>query len=804
MRTPKTPCRSLLVILFVLAAAGPVRAEQPAWSEIAGTTYVVLRMNPYFLSGPNDEGIWSFDPEDRSYVRLAPFYYERGAGVGWAHGEGSYLTTLDDRLLFESPWSFYEFSPGDWRVVRRYVPLAEQSWNPNAGIEADGVGRSDAAQVGLTPGLYGLTFALNDVPRGWMAWRPPEPDAGTAVALVDLARFGERPPFTTQRNVLTFDPLRGGFWLVWEGRIHFLPVSGGAIEVEAAVEVPVDYRLDALLRHPATGRFVGRRILDDVTRMLVQFVGLDAGLRITDVYGTWGSREDDPKERVPWTFAAFSTQPPEEHVQTIPIVARTPGRNGTLWTSDLWLYNPSATATIVRVRRVAAPSAAELTVDLGPHASWHVDDTLAWAGGGPGGDGVAHDALVVTSPYRWGEQVVAVSRCTTPSSDPVERASGGTMGHAVVAVPGRVGYSNHILRQEEDGSPPALLPLEDRASRFRHNFGVVNDGTEPLELTLWWGMDHSNTFYRLWPPVENSRVVTVPPHSVEVVALEELFPAEMRAEWPAKLAVTGHRAAAIWLSIVDQLTGDATFVPYSVLSLKGDAETTMAFPVLADIPGDGGSRWRSDMFFDEWAFHGGPTEFHPSGPTNVQVSDAGARGQDVLALEWLPWIVRDAVRRMVPEGNVRGAEEVHVGSWMAAFSRTYTERADGGTYGEMLPLYPPRGWPVQHFAGIEAGSRFRVNLGLYNGDGEHAITHRLRLYAADGSLAAERDVVLQPRENDVRRLELWLGLDRDSLPAGTYGLTVLPLDDPAQGVEGRSWAFVSLVDSVTNDPTNWW
>ncbi len=39
---------------------------------------------------------------------------------------------------------------------------------------------------------------------------------------------------------------------------------------------------------------------------------------------------------------------------------------------------------------------------------------------------------------------------------------------------------------------------------------------------------------------------------------------------------------------------------------------------------------------------------------------------------------------------------------------------------------------------------------------------------------------------------------------GTYGMTVLPLDDPEHGVKGRSWAWVSLVDNVTNDPTNWW
>jgi hypothetical protein len=42
------------------------------------------------------------------------------------------------------------------------------------------------------------------------------------------------------------------------------------------------------------------------------------------------------------------------------------------------------------------------------------------------------------------------------------------------------------------------------------------------------------------------------------------------------------------------------------------------------------------------------------------------------------------------------------------------------------------------------------------------------------------------------------------LEAGLYGLPVIPLDDPAAGVEGRSWAYVSLVDNATNDPVNLW
>jgi hypothetical protein len=95
-------------------------------------------------------------------------------------------------------------------------------------------------------------------------------------------------------------------------------------------------------------------------------------------------------------------------------------------------------------------------------------------------------------------------------------------------------------------------------------------------------------------------------------------------------------------------------------------------------------------------------------------------------------------------------------------------------------------------------------VGFFNGDGEHAITHRITLFSSDGQVAAERTVTLQPYASLQRRLEHLFRMEVGSLPADTYGMTVLPLDDPANGVKGRSWAYVSLVDNVTNDPTSWW
>jgi len=313
---------------------------------------------------------------------------------------------------------------------------------------------------------------------------------------------------------------------------------------------------------------------------------------------------------------------------------------------------------------------------------------------------------------------------------------------------------------------------------------------------------------------------------VKVVSLEKLFPASVQAGLPSQIAVTGSRPVALWFSMVDNLTGDGIHVPYSLWWMLGDADSRVVTPAVAHLPGAKGTRWLSDLYVTAYELEGdaGGWRAQPIGRFSPAWTDrcGGAGSVDGLtghltgvnpspAVLTFPWgfrsIVPDVVRQFPAcsqEDNVRGALELQASSWMGGYVRTYTTRADGGTYGEMTPFYPPNGWPVQHFAGLEMTPQFRVNLGLFNGNYDHAITHRLTLYAADGTKVAEREIVLQPRASLQDRVEKMFDKPLDSFPTGTYGLTVLPLDDEASDVEGRSWAFVSMVDNVTGDPTNWW
>jgi hypothetical protein len=328
-----------------------------------------------------------------------------------------------------------------------------------------------------------------------------------------------------------------------------------------------------------------------------------------------------------------------------------------------------------------------------------------------------------------------------------------------------------------------------------------------------------------------------------VTNIEALFPAEVVEGWVPRIAVFGVRPAIIWTTIVDNVTGDATFVPFTSYTadsamqntpnnLRALEEYRFALPVVASTRGLAESRWTTDLFgFVQGGWDSTPlvvAAFHPSEPERCADSASGEineRLQGVLAmplLRWLqtigrpppPWtemdpyygtIYPDVVHSFAEcagASNVKGGLEILTGSWYSGFSRTYTTRPDGGTYGGMLPLYPRWGWPVQHFAGLQVDHGFRINVGFFNGDHDHAVEHRVTLFSEDGEEVAERTFTLEPLASLQRELTRFFGLG--DLAEGAYGLTVMPLDDPDAGVQGRSWAYVSVIDNRTNDPTNLW
>ena len=851
-------------------------AEPPTWEEVSAPLYAVAHHSyPVYFPTKREgkQGIWAFDPMQRSWRRVAPLLYNAfGLASPLKDGQGGILKSLDERLVFEGVGAWLETDPISGAVLRRYHPgYVSGAWGWH--VVGPGLGSLDASRMGLAPGFYGfprcqafkLGFLGSSLPGcsslSFPAGAPPTTRslishlvryAGQPGQLQQIADLSSLPAsvdgsLANNFEALSVDPERTGFWIATrynvagqDGDLVFIPAQDGVVRTDLWQRTAIPA---ATIPDQIVSSFVDPLRAElylvtwDYRGVRTKLIRTDLGVsNIETILDADDFETDDP---FPWTLTRLPSQPPATFEQTIPIVVRAAGKGGTWWSSELWLYNPADEPTAVTVRRIVKPTVSK-TVELPAHGSRRIGDVVTWLGGGPGpvGDGTTHDGLVLRAPYRLGAQVVATSRVWTPALDPDERAKGGTMGQGVPAVPGTTGYSNHIGDQpliQNDPAPglteigrQSLYVLDQREpGRFRHNLGLANDRGEPVTLSLWWGSSLNDWgVMGSWPEGGFRQDVTVAAHSVKIVNLENLFPAAVQTQLPSVVAVTGDISVPIWFSMVDNRTGDGIHVPYSLWWWLGDPDTHVAMPAAAHLPGAKGTVWRTDLYLpaDEvWSFPFVPqwwgdepfARFHPAWGTSCGGSGSlDQRLKGVLPSQ-TTWFDPRGFRSLFPDvvhlfdacaqdENVRGTLEVRSSSWMSGFGRTYTTRADGGTYGEMMPFYPPYGWPVQHFAGLEIGPRFRLNLGLYNGDPDHAIRHRLTLYAADGTKVAEREVTLAPHASVQERLETMLGRPLDSFAEGTYGLSVLPLDDTPNGVQGRSWAYVSMVDNVTGDPTNWW
>ena len=888
--TFRTTVLWLVVAGAGLLHSGQLRAEPPNWGEMKEAPILMRRHHLHLgnygqISNPYQptDGIWRLEPEGGGIRLLRPFTASTVPPSSTSShfvGDHGFLTIRGDRVLFQAyPYDIH-FDAFSWKMLNR-LPAANGEATGWA-LQGPFLDGTAVEATGLQPGVHGLARCVLDIMTRNPGGAVPCEEITVPGTLSPTDSTDERvllhapsspgiielsaPLFSFpdaswdgDRVLLSFDPRRGGFWRGTELNAHFYPVEGGEL-MPPTLDLDLDSLpfglepengyLSALHYHPPAGLLFGvlfRRPFSNTSRLSLLFSLDPVTGQANEFSGLFN--EDFP----PFTFASFGPAP-ETHEQIIPIVANARGRHDGRWRTDLWLYNPSNEATSLTVTRLTRPDQV-LELELDAHASVHVEDILLALGGGGVGDGTIHDALLVASDYHWAEQTVAFGRIWT-----VDPLTGGAFGHAVPSVPAPFGYSNHSVNVPRTIDPDvprfnvganslaAHIDLDMREpGRFRHNLGVVNPTDDEVAVQLAWTFqDPYQSFEEFGPDVEGFRrkTIVVPPRELRVINIEGAFPAEVVEGWVPRIAVFGVKPVIIWHTMVDNLTGDATFVPFTSLSadtaemnpgssLRSLEDYRLAIPVAASNPGVDEARWKTDLYGYVDGNYSLPrivAAFHPGQSGRCAEAPSGEISQflkGVLAMpvdRWLETIeqhpqipptygklgawgtVYPDVVRSFPEcadaHNVKGGLEILAGSWFSGFSRTYTTRSDGGTYGGMLPLYPHGGWPVQHFAGLEGSPDSRINVGFFNGNREHAITHRVSLYNVDGHLVVQRLLTLDPLASQQRELKTFFNLD--ALPDGTYGLTVMPLDDPVAGVQGRSWAYVSVIDNRTNDPTNIW
>ncbi|MEA2237004.1 MAG: hypothetical protein QOC81_1728 [Thermoanaerobaculia bacterium] len=759
--------RNVVALAVVALFASTSLADQPSREQVTKPLYV---LGSHLVPGASTpfSGLLRFDVATKSYSPFASLQW--GTYSGLPVDGATRLGATADRIVLQGA-DYFEFDVASGRLLRRY----ESNDSSSDGVAFHGaiVTEEQAHALGIPSGTYGFqscTYSSgitgpSPIFLGCPSWTPTTPYSLFRRSLdpTDRSLLQVKPMPQSSIAVIALDPPHRQFWLRTldtEPRWTTLPITNGVIGDPTPASLTITQnRIYSLTYHDPTRSLFELFKLPDHSQILQQQSTVDSTTATTVMQPLIAS------------MTAVPELLPERYLQLIPAIGEAPGTNGTFWHSDLWLYNPASDAVDVTLRRVARPDIT-IMVRLAAHGSLAMRDVLKTLGGGPAGDGVTTDALVIDAPYRWGAQLAAYSRTYTSAPD------GGTYGQSVPAVPSAVGYSNHVrdFRSPSDVSGfPSTIVLDKRdVSRFRHNLGVVNDSDTAFDIRLYDGF---TKFSR-----------TIAAHSVGTVNLESVFTDSNGVLFAAD------RPAPVWLSMVDNISGDATFVPFTNLSTIAETEGEMAIPAVGSTHGVNGTSWRTDLYGSFPTIVAGETLGSPLAHLDAST---GCTADTHLNVDGV-FIFRDVAGQFgpcAPGGTVTGAMRMRGSSWMQGFSRTYTTRPDGGTLGDMLPFYPQNGWPLQHFSGIEAGGRFRINVGLYNGQSV-TTTNRLLLYDAAGALVAQRDIDLGPHASLQSPLASLMNVA--NLPAGLYGLSIIPTGD------GRSWAYVSLVDNISGDPTNLW
>ncbi|MEA2343580.1 MAG: hypothetical protein QOF63_1749 [Thermoanaerobaculia bacterium] len=441
---------------------------------------------------------------------------------------------------------------------------------------------------------------------------------------------------------------------------------------------------------------------------------------------------DVPASIRPSTFA------PRE---VIAAVAHTPGALGTVWQTDVRLFNRGATtANVTAIFTHAGDEGwnhfAAVKLSIAPQQVMALDDVVAATIRTTGigqleflGD---TDALVITS------------RTYT-------RANGGTYGQFIPAV------------STTESAAITYLPRIQSTLNFRTNIGFAETvgGSGMVRVTLFDGATGS----------------VISQQDLPVLPFGQMqFPAAGGALITAELRViSGDARIVAYSSVIDNRTGDPIYVP-AVAPRPG----TFSAPVISQ-PGVN-TFWRSDIFLSALGDSGGSYLLtYTDAVTAERVVKFGTVGaHQVLALD-------DIVATIFGRTGF-GSLRAELDGGLVATSRTATS-SPGGTYGQFIPLRLADIGGPRELLHIERSSAFRTNLGALNTGGIDEVI-RFTLYDAAGHALGSTDRTVGA-----------LSVVQFSVEA----MTTAPISGGRVEVEvltsnGHALAWASVIDNVTGDP----
>ncbi len=438
---------------------------------------------------------------------------------------------------------------------------------------------------------------------------------------------------------------------------------------------------------------------------------------------------------------------------TVPIAAATTGLAGTTWATDLTVLSPGEGWATVWLREPSQAGWEKMFLPSG--AQTELPDVL--------GRRLSERGRVAPLEVASEHPILVASRT-------YNRGALGTFGQGIPAIADGDGVA---------GTVDALLPLVVENAAFRTNLGVVNLGDQALDVAVEVRDAEGAPLGFL--------SVSVAPRAAEQLLrpVAELGVGPLDGGYALVRAADPGARYLPWMSVVDNGTGDAVFIPPAQPST--DPQVIAA---AAHLGGFEGISWRTDLVL---------VNPNPTAATCevVALPAAGYVGSTATVDVELPPLAARRIEDVVGSAfAATGAAALLVtptSGGVAITSRTYSETPPG-TVGQAVPVVPVTSAlgeaETGFLPGLEESPQFRSNLGLVN-LGWDDTTVSLELRQGIGTLIAERVVVVPGRS--------LVQLNRPLLAAGgevVSSYAVVSCEQP--GTQILAWA--SIVDNLSGDP----
>ncbi|HEV8660971.1 MAG TPA: PKD domain-containing protein [Thermoanaerobaculia bacterium] len=447
-----------------------------------------------------------------------------------------------------------------------------------------------------------------------------------------------------------------------------------------------------------------------------------------------------------------ATPQPGQFKSLIPVTAQTNGIGGSIWRTELTIFNAGDETASVDLLFVPGAGVAPQTrsIFVLPRETRTYANALLEIFGMPSGAG--------------GINITATAATTTPDLKVTSRtfnaAPTGTYGQAVPDVDSTDLQSALYMT--------GLISTAD----FRTNIGLVNKSGSSVATTM--------TLLDADGNVVQSTTLTVPPNSFQQGSLGGYFTATAgRSDSLLSLRIgnSARDAVSVYASVVDNRTQDPVYIQAMPIATS----SLLTIPVVARANGANGTFWRSDV-----------TLFNPSSTSLNLMMRFGVRTRSIFVGPNRSVVIPDVVTAL---GEQSGSGPLEI-SWSGSSapvvtSRTYTTVDNGGTYGQSVDVVEAFA-TQQYVTGLRSDADFRTNVGFLNGGNDPIIVQATVLSASGAPIGSVAVNVAAHSLVQYPLMALTPGVD-------AYSIGSCTLDARTNGAAAL-FLYGSVVDNRTGDP----